>query len=194
MSAGLDLILWKTWSFEKTKTAMMSWCRPCVRCVQRSLPLARLCAHVPTLQLLHYCFSQLPPSKKENCKHKQHTTTNICGQCVHLLLLIRLEGGWEIPIYLRAYSIRLRARLFRWVCGIFVFTATCKVESIIHILQIDRVVKKFVQGFSLLKLVIETRSYDSEILAHCWWGPMTPLPFLPLWWFRGTVRPLCLWA
>lgn len=70
----------------------------------------------------------------------------------------------------------------------------CEVDSIVCILQINRVVKEFVQGFSLLKLGIETRSYDSEILAHCWWGPIAPLPFLPLWWFRGRVRPFCPWA
>lgn len=42
----------------------------------------------------------------------------------------------------------------------------CEVDSIVRILQINRVVKEFVQGFSLLKLGIETRSDDSEILAQ----------------------------
>lgn len=105
MSAGLDLILWKTSRFVKTKTAITSWYRPCIRrCVQGFILLVRLCAHVSVIQLLHYCFYQMPPLKKEKqCKHKQHNTANIQAP-VDGFFLIKLEMGEMRNLYLLAYS------------------------------------------------------------------------------------------
>lgn len=59
--------------------------------MQRFLLLVRLCAHVSVIQLLRYCFSQVPPLKKEKqCKHKQHNTANIQAP-VDDLFLVKLE-------------------------------------------------------------------------------------------------------
>lgn len=137
VSAGLDLIRWKTSRFVKTKTAITSWCRPCVRrCVQRFLLLVRLCAHISVIQLLRYCFSQVPPLKKEKqCKHKLHNTANIQAP-VDGLFLVKLEVVGMRNSYLFAclLYIWLHAMLFRWVCGIFIFTTTCGIDNIISVL------------------------------------------------------------
>jgi len=51
VSAGLDLIIWKTGRLVKT-AAITGWCRPHRRrSVQKFLLAVRLCAYVPVAQL-----------------------------------------------------------------------------------------------------------------------------------------------
>ena len=101
--------------------------------------------------------------------------------------LIRLEGRDEKSVFIACLI------LYQAPCGFVVFLSSQQPVRETVSSAIYRLIEWLtnVQGFCLLKLGIETRSCNSEILAHCRLGPITPLLFLTLWWFRGGVRPFC---
>lgn len=149
----------------KTKTAVTGWCRPCVRrSVQRFLLVVKPCAYVPVAQLVHYCYSELLLFQKEQHKHKQHKETNrliLEGTGLHLQVC-RQPG-------------RRNKKFPVMACFLFIRPGLGSSRGLVILLSsqatffkwTNRLVSYLVEDFSLLKLEIETRLDDSEILAPC---------------------------
>lgn len=123
VSAGLDLIPWKTWRLVKTKTAIMGLCRPRVRSVQSSFWWS---GYVHTSPLHNYYITAF---LSWLCFKKNNTSTSNTRRLIPKGTGRHLWTRWQPGRRNRKFTVPAassssdHARFFRWACRTFVFVS-----------------------------------------------------------------------